>query len=795
MGEHGTVSPADIRDYYINETFPISCYEDDDYYFVSWQVYDVNGNELKNYSDYITIDQPNNPLANVTICKTGTFISIKPKLLKRPKVLIATPVYEANGVFRDRTILVMFDKEIDRNSIYYDKNEIENLTQAGVTLLTDSERGNRCYGYINSDGEFFYKNIEIHHYSTQNENYLKYYGAPYLDKNRKNVLKIPVNKQNIPPSETDFLVTLKKGFCYKDFTEDAFVFLKNDFNFTYRTGNTMDNVVPSFGKYDDTEEDFVVRIVPEEKETSEYEQSWKKLLDSMEINPEPDYNSTEFATYRVNSKKFWVRGVVSDGGIGVSSVDWTITSMDGFSSKYPDLTPYFYSGNIKTVTMADVPNTEIDYLIDISNLNLKHGFYKLNIYAYDGCFNVGSFKELYFLFDDEAPEISSYEFYEYNYDYRFLWTVPSVCDLTSVEFSCGQSNYKPLIDPVRNKNGEYSINDSNETGHTFQELIPKVPNEPFFIELKATDFAGNSCCKKIPVVYYDDYVIISGKENGFIGYLIEDKLGLKIISEKTDTEGNLIINNKVIQKTSEVIAVPTDVNHGETKFEGIYLDDAFVIGQYPVTWDLYNAVVGTSYLPDEENADGIPGENPVTDINWFEAVVFCNKLSLLMGLEPYYKYQGEGDPDKWNIGDVPTSENSENLAEWEKLLIFSAQSGFGYRIPSWREWCFCAKGGNPRKQDWNYSYSGSDNLDEVAWYSENSNGKTHAVGSLKPNLLNLYDMNGNVWEFTNFQFDTIDVYGGSFNTNKDLIDSFPRSELETWEQQKDAGFRVVRNIY
>jgi sulfatase modifying factor 1 len=154
---------------------------------------------------------------------------------------------------------------------------------------------------------------------------------------------------------------------------------------------------------------------------------------------------------------------------------------------------------------------------------------------------------------------------------------------------------------------------------------------------------------------------------------------------------------------------------------------SFYIGKTEVTQDLWASVMGNN--PSNFEDDNIPVEK----VSWNDIVDFCNKLSEKEGLKK--AYSGSGN----NIN-----------------CDFSSN---GYRLPTEAEWEFTARGGNRSK---GYEYSGSNKIDEVAWYDKNSGNETHDVGTKQANELGLYDMSGNVWEWV---WDWYGEYSSGSQTN------------------------------
>lgn len=133
-----------------------------------------------------------------------------------------------------------------------------------------------------------------------------------------------------------------------------------------------------------------------------------------------------------------------------------------------------------------------------------------------------------------------------------------------------------------------------------------------------------------------------------------------------------------------------------------------------------------------------------------------NQWKEIMGTTPSH-FAGCGDCPVENVS------QKDALAFIAKVNAARATSGIKYRLPTEAEWEYAAHGGGKSQK---FAFSGSNDLNEIAWWENNSDHETHPVGQKKPNELGLYDMTGNVFEWCSDWF--------SYTTYKDGQTSNPK---------------------
>jgi len=195
----------------------------------------------------------------------------------------------------------------------------------------------------------------------------------------------------------------------------------------------------------------------------------------------------------------------------------------------------------------------------------------------------------------------------------------------------------------------------------------------------------------------------------------------------------------------------------------VTLTKGFYMSKYEITQEQFFAVMG--YNIEDKFTPG--DRHPAEGLNWYEAIAFCNRLSIQEGLVPVYKMKFSGvyytNPEDWINNtpgkNIPTVDN----ADWNAVEMDGAYPNVpnGYRLPTEAEWEYaCRAGANP-PTPWN---TGADPITPDQANFANLLGTTK-VGSYAPNAWGLYDMHGNVREWCLDRWNGLSSYGSESQTN------------------------------
>lgn len=210
----------------------------------------------------------------------------------------------------------------------------------------------------------------------------------------------------------------------------------------------------------------------------------------------------------------------------------------------------------------------------------------------------------------------------------------------------------------------------------------------------------------------------------------------------------------------------------------------FEMSPYLITRAQFLAVMGTD---PSLVADSSGTNDPVQSVNWYMAIAFCNKLSLLKGLTPAYSVSTVSNWSTLAWSSIPYTDNSS----WDAATL--NPNANGYRLPTEMQYMWAAMGGlsdgltgdiasGVNVLGYNKGYAGSleanggqINIGNYAWYILNSSNSTHPGGTKQGNELGIYDLTGNVYEWC------WDLYG-----------QYPASAVTDYQGAVTGSNRVLR---
>ncbi|MBR5401507.1 MAG: hypothetical protein IK102_06825 [Treponema sp.] len=483
-------SPAGAEvDKKVTDTFSICFDPFADYEFLYWKIIDASTDKELPNGEYLSIKSISESETLCTFVKApeeGMKLSLYPVTVERPQILSNSPVYLAEGVFKDSTIQIVFDYDMDEYSIYYTDEELKELRETvgesnildPVTITKNTQTYQRYYGYkqlvtiSDEDGneqeveEYCYKNIIIKDNETyQNRN--SWFNAPVF--NDPKTLSIKTKDGNIIPDYYQFLVMIEKDFFYKQDNrtkEGKKVTMAYNKKWIYQVKDQTDNVAPSIANDND------LKI---------------SLTTGDPVSKTTNIPTVTASTKFMVTKKLNLDVKLTDTGSGPDNTfDVYIDKVQNAS--YENITSKkVYEQTLKYQRVTS-QNAIFHKDIDVSSIS-ESGIYKVYFKFNDrstGELNYPLSGGYYFVIDGEntmgAAQTSDTSTKDTDYRMKVYWVETKDLNTTSVRYKkdSGSTWSSPVV-----------IN----RGTSYKEFTGLKANTKYNFETTYTDFAGNIVTK------------------------------------------------------------------------------------------------------------------------------------------------------------------------------------------------------------------------------------------------------------------------------------------------------------
>jgi formylglycine-generating enzyme required for sulfatase activity len=278
-------------------------------------------------------------------------------------------------------------------------------------------------------------------------------------------------------------------------------------------------------------------------------------------------------------------------------------------------------------------------------------------------------------------------------------------------------------------------------------LNPEIPQPLSDVVMKAMDIFAKKRYQNVAEFKTD---MEDTKENGE-DIVIDDKVfeGIEIKLPGSDTQIDTL--NPQTEATQRIKNINSNYFQNHGGHSETLIEQEIDINNIPLVY-----VSGGSFTMGctaEQNGDCDDDEKPAHQVTLDDFYIGRYEVT-----QAQWKAVMDNNPSFFRGDNLPVENVGWNDVQ-EFVRRLNKKTGKNYRLPTEAEWEFVARGG---MQSRGYKYSGSNNADDVAWYGNNSGGKTHPVGQKQANELGLYDMSGNVYEWCS---DWYGKYSSNSQTN------------------------------